>query len=263
MKIQQTITDFSPFNTIKNKSLKTKINKRFHKITIQPCTLVQEKSTEITRIGYICSGRIDLLRNTENQSIMSYGSISRGDYFGIEVLFDKGLALFDELAVGYVECFTIEKEKFIRIIEEQHELKIFFKNLLFEKLEQYLYSPGLEIISRQNPGIVNQGERLNKLISFIGSNYSDNITLDDIAKEIGLSRFHASRMFKYSTGHTFKEYLNLKRIEVAKKLMKTPEINVSQACFSVGFNDVSYFSRIFKKYEGINPSNFQKKFRVA
>ncbi len=258
MKIQHNITDFPPFNTLNDERLKTVINNEFWHTTVQPYTLIMEKNKQISQIGYICSGTIELFNDMEDRFMTCHGSIGKGDYFGIEALFNKGVALFDELSTEYVECFTIEKETFIKIISENAELKTFFENILFERLRRYLCSPSEQAGSRQAFSAIKQGVRLNRSITYIDSNYADNISLDDLAKEIGLSRFHTSRMFKNATGHTFKEYLNMRRLKAAKKLMRTPELNISQVCYSVGFNDVSYFSRIFKKYEGMNPSTYRK-----
>ncbi|MDY6852662.1 MAG: helix-turn-helix transcriptional regulator [Thermodesulfobacteriota bacterium] len=72
-----------------------------------------------------------------------------------------------------------------------------------------------------------------------------------------------SRVFKNKTGRSFKEYLNRVRIEMAKKLMKEKEMNVSEACFTVGFNDLSYFSRVFHNLEGTTPSSYRKNSRKS
>ena len=259
MKILHVITDYPPFNTLGDDILKNIINNEFRHTTIPPYILITEKNQKINQIGYICSGNIDLLSATENGFMVRKGSICQGDYFGVESIFNSGVALFDELTTEHVECFTIEKEKFVKIITRHSGLKSFFVNILYEKLKKYLWDPFLEMQPPQDGSFKKDSIRINKSIAYIDSNYMICITLDDIAKVTGLSRFHFSRIFKLATGHTFKDYLNIKRLEAAKKLLKFPEINISQACYSVGFKDVSYFSRTFKKYEGINPSSYRKK----
>ena len=74
-----------------------------------------------------------------------------------------------------------------------------------------------------------------------------------------MSRYHFSRIFAKKTGFSFKQYLNRKRIEAAKALMRGKGLNVSETGLAVGFNDVSYFSRLFRKVEGITPTRFRKK----
>ena len=259
MEILHDITDYPPFNTLGDSMFKNIIKADFEYTKIMPYTLISEKNQKINQIGYICSGNIDFLSDTENGYMIRKGSIGKGDYFGIESLFNSGLALFDELTTEPVECFTIEKEEFVKIIGRHSGLKHFFENILYEKLKKYLCDPFSKMQPSQDLNYNKESIRINKSIAYIDSNYMMCITLDDIARVAGLSRFHFSRIFKLATGHTFKDYLNMKRLKAAKKLLKLPEINISQACYSVGFNDVSYFSRTFKKYEGINPSYYRKK----
>ncbi|MBW1799513.1 MAG: helix-turn-helix transcriptional regulator [Deltaproteobacteria bacterium] len=74
-----------------------------------------------------------------------------------------------------------------------------------------------------------------------------------------MSKYHFARTFKRVTGKTFKTYHNQKRVDMAKGLLQNPEFYVTEICFEVGFNDISYFDRVFKKIEGMSPSDYQKK----
>ena len=93
---------------------------------------------------------------------------------------------------------------------------------------------------------------------YIEENLEKPLTLGEVSKEAGMSRFHFSRAFKAKTGISFKEHLNRKRIEAAKNLMKNEGMNVTEACFSVGFNNHSYFCRVFRRLEGIPPSSYRR-----
>ena len=100
-------------------------------------------------------------------------------------------------------------------------------------------------------------KNIQKALRFIERFYADPISLDHVAKESGMSRFHFSRMFKQYTGSSFKAYLNKKRIEAAKDLIIDKGMNVTEACFRVGYNDLSYFSRLFKEKVGSPPSSYK------
>jgi YesN/AraC family two-component response regulator len=65
-------------------------------------------------------------------------------------------------------------------------------------------------------------------------------------------------MFKQSTGRTFVDYLNRLRIEKAVSLLNQGVCNVTEAVMSVGFDDVNYFSRVFKKYMKRSPESYRK-----
>jgi AraC-like DNA-binding protein len=95
-------------------------------------------------------------------------------------------------------------------------------------------------------------------VRYIEENYTTPLTLDEVAKANAMSRFHFSRVFKMKTGLSFKEFLNWTRIEAAKSLMREKEMNVTEACFAVGFNDVSYFTRVFRTLQGVTPSTYRK-----
>ena len=105
---------------------------------------------------------------------------------------------------------------------------------------------------------INKCSNIDRAIHFIDSNCMMPLSLDQVARESGMSKFYFSRSFKSFTGRTFKNYQNHKRIEKAKNLLQEPEIRVIDVCFLIGFNDVSYFNRVFKKNAGISPSCFKK-----
>lgn len=91
---------------------------------------------------------------------------------------------------------------------------------------------------------------------FIDRNYAEKIDLDNIADEAYFSKFHFIRLFKKTYGKTPHQYLTYVRIEQAKKLLQT-SIPVYEACFSVGFDSITSFTALFKKFTGLTPSAFQ------
>jgi AraC-like DNA-binding protein len=99
---------------------------------------------------------------------------------------------------------------------------------------------------------------IRKAIQLIDEHYHEALTLDAVASHAGISRYHFSRIFKSCTGFSFKNYLNRRRIGAAKHLIRSEGLNASEAAFRVGYSDLSYFSRIFKRLEGMPPSVFRK-----
>ena len=65
--------------------------------------------------------------------------------------------------------------------------------------------------------------------------------------------------FKKVTGKTFITYLNEYRIELVCQKLKQQKMNISEACFQSGFNNITYFNRVFKQMKGISPSEYIKK----
>ncbi len=92
---------------------------------------------------------------------------------------------------------------------------------------------------------------------FIESNFSRDISLDDVAGSVDVSPYYFTRMFKEETGETFVEYLTRVRIEHARELIRDQALPIWEVSQAVGYSDPNYFSRIFKKTVGKTPSEFR------
>jgi len=110
--------------------------------------------------------------------------------------------------------------------------------------------------------IVKRGERTNDIIAsakeYIDQNYSKDISLDDMSRNMNLSPYYFSKLFKEETGENFVEFLTRVRIDKAKDLLKLPDKSMKEICSEVGYGDPNYFSRIFKKVVGQTPTEFRE-----
>lgn len=100
-------------------------------------------------------------------------------------------------------------------------------------------------------------ELIKKAMIYISQNYNKPITLDDVASHVHLHPAYFSTMFKQSIGSSFKEYLNMVRIEESKRLLSNTDFSIIDIALSIGFEDQSYFSKVFKKYTGMTPKQFR------
>lgn len=98
-------------------------------------------------------------------------------------------------------------------------------------------------------------EHVKKAITYIRKNLTRPIILDEIAADVGVSKFHLSREFKAFTGKTIVQTVNLIRCNEAKRRIDGG-MSVSAAAAECGFENLSYFSRTFKKQYGSLPSAF-------
>ncbi len=96
-------------------------------------------------------------------------------------------------------------------------------------------------------------ERAKEVITFLKKNFDRRLTLDDIAREMNINKYQLARDFKQTTNVSIFEFLNSHRCSEAKKLLKQG-LTVSEAAKECGFDNLSYFSRTYKKYNGILPS---------
>jgi AraC-like DNA-binding protein len=91
-------------------------------------------------------------------------------------------------------------------------------------------------------------------IFYVEKHFHAKIRSEDVAKLCGLSPFRFSRAFKESFGMTFRDYLVAYRLRQACRLLENPAVSVTDVAFAVGFNDASYFTRMFKQRTGVAPS---------
>lgn len=98
-----------------------------------------------------------------------------------------------------------------------------------------------------------------KAISYILKNYSKNISLNDVAQYIGVNSSYLCRVFKEDSGMGFVEYLNATRIENAKQAIKTGNLKLKEIALDVGFNNYTYFTKVFKDVLNMTPQEFEKK----
>jgi AraC family transcriptional regulator len=101
-------------------------------------------------------------------------------------------------------------------------------------------------------------DSIDKAKRFIAENYSDDISLEDIAKASHISPFHFSRVFKGNTNFTPHQFLLEVRLFNARKLLLDSTLNVTDVGYSSGFSNPDYFVTLFKKKNGLTPSEFRK-----
>ncbi len=94
--------------------------------------------------------------------------------------------------------------------------------------------------------------RIRDIISYINENYTENISLDDLAARFFISKYHLCRLFKKATGHTVHNYINHKRLTVLRDLLSTG-ISIGEGCSLCGFPDYSSFYRFYIKETGKSP----------
>lgn len=99
---------------------------------------------------------------------------------------------------------------------------------------------------------------IEKAVSYIKENYSKELSLEIISKELNINKSYFSDLFKKTKGESFIEYLNKLRIEESKKLLRENKLSLLDISMAVGFSTQNYFNTVFKKIVGITPTKYRK-----
>lgn len=99
---------------------------------------------------------------------------------------------------------------------------------------------------------------MSDVTDWIAEHYAERITLATLAEVAHMNEKYFCRVFRCFTGQSPMHYLNGLRVEVACHVMIAERLSVTEAAVAVGFDDMSYFSRVFRKYKGISPGTYRK-----
>ena len=119
----------------------------------------------------------------------------------------------------------------------------------------------LKIIKRGN--VQNMSPMVKEAVHYMHEHFNENISLNEISNMVGVSIQYFSKIFKDEVGANYIDWLNSLRINRAKELMSTSDMSIKEVGFHVGYNDPNYFSRIFKRYEGVAPREFIQRKEVS
>ena len=93
---------------------------------------------------------------------------------------------------------------------------------------------------------------------YLDENYKSKINLDDLAERFYVNKYYLTRIFKEQYGCSISNYLQQKRVTRAKHLLRFTDQSIEVICTECGIDDANYFSRVFKKVEGVSPGEYRK-----
>ncbi|HUQ96884.1 MAG TPA: AraC family transcriptional regulator [Chitinophagaceae bacterium] len=170
--------------------------------------------------------------------------------------------LFEKASLGL--SFSGETKKGVaQKLKHMRHLSLFNQLLCLLQVFQLLaHSEDVVPLNNQDTSIklfLNDKIRMGSVYKYIHANYNDAPDVNKIAASVHLSTAAFCRYFKKQTKMTFTDFVNQYRITQAKTLL-LQEKSVSQVCYEVGFESLSYFNKRFKMLTGENPSAFKKRY---
>ena len=175
--------------------------------------------------------------------------------------------IIDEIGVhpGSPIVRNIQHESFFEVIKEMIDISDDFYTSDLLKSSGNLYKIMGILMEKCSPGIPcnldfkkTYSKSISRAISYIKSNYSQQIKIADIAKYSCLSRSHFTVLFKQEVGISPIDFLEKLRTENAKRFLADPRLSISEVAHSVGFQDPLHFSKFFKKHIGLSPRLYRK-----
>jgi two-component system response regulator YesN len=122
-------------------------------------------------------------------------------------------------------------------------------------MEQLLASI-VSVIEKTNE--TKQNKRVQKILFYLNENYTRDVSLDELSEKFGFNTSYISSLFKSETGINITDYLSNLRIDKAKDLLISTDMKINEIAHSLGYNNVNYFHRIFKKTIGITPIEYRR-----
>ncbi len=205
----------------------------------------------------------------------------------ISVLSDKAFQYFfyyttndyPELLKGLVTlCENLDKKLIVihphdidhgllpppHITAEYHALnENSFPAWLAQIKSQYFLNPqsGEIVITEQINNQIHSNCKLSKVIDYIDDNVSKELTQEEAAAFCHYSPTYFSKIFHRTVGMCFRDYVTTKRISLAKKMLTEDDsTKIAYIAYQCGYQDVSYFSRIFKKKTGVSPADYRQQY---
>lgn len=113
-----------------------------------------------------------------------------------------------------------------------------------------------------HPGTVHTArakkQNLQQIKEYLDAHYTERITLDDLSERFFINKFYMTRVFKEQFGQSVTNYLVQLRVTQAKRLLRFSDHNIEAIAQECGLSDANYFSRLFKKVEGMSPGEYRR-----
>ena len=158
----------------------------------------------------------------------------------------------------YGDTKKLVGEKLKRLSSSSHFDQLITLLQVFQLLAESEEIECLKATPITSASVLKEQQRIHKVYHFIETNYQTQIDVKEVASFCQLTTAAFCRYFKKSTHYTFTDFLNQFRINQSKKILMQNK-TVTEACFESGFENISCFTKTFKRFTGENPSAFRKK----
>lgn len=167
------------------------------------------------------------------------------------------------------QCWTAELGRLLRLMLEeklkgQHSPDVGWALQGYVMLVASLLCrslPATDTVTRKRKGHLQYLQNVHVALNYIDRHFAEDISVSSVASVAGYERTSFCRVFKAATGLTFLQYLNNRRIDEAKYLLEGSLLNIREVGVACGMSQGKKFSRVFKQYCGMTPSEYRSESR--
>ncbi|MBT2654608.1 helix-turn-helix domain-containing protein [Bacillus sp. ISL-18] len=170
---------------------------------------------------------------------------------------DASLLPIDALTIRQIEQQAVRERiyhAFLRILSDSRERAAYWHELCLSALREIL----MLLAKQQTSGV---DPRIEETLYLLAQRMQETVRVEELARSVGLSASRLSHLFKEYTGESIVEALNRMRIKQAALLLAHTNRNATEAAHDVGFQNYNHFTRQFRKYVGLTPSEFSQSVR--
>lgn len=174
---------------------------------------------------------------------------TKGQKLNLDNLSQLGIKEFTKIKQLYEQIPEFTKEQIDSIAQ------------LFFILINYIFEIEFEILTykESNEPVDKQQRIVKEVINIVRNNYNDpNLSLETLAERLNISKFYLCRIFRKQTGFSIKGFIKKVRFKNVIELLKNPAVPIKEIPYKVGYQDVYYFYKIFKKEFDMTPASFRK-----
>ncbi len=165
----------------------------------------------------------------------------------LELVMRVECSIFHKSGANY---HFLDRSDYLQTVNAASDYQV-LKTWFLRKIAECARSSATRVIQKTNGTIENAKQ-------YIDKNFSRELSLEEVSREVFVSPYYFSKLFKEQTGMNYIEYLTQKRMDAAKLLLRDGQLSIKQICNKIGYSDPNYFSRLFRKLEGSTPSEYRE-----
>lgn len=225
----------------------------YEQLAITDSLLTAEQSDQI---------HIEVVRLFEILDVVAFRNYMSQLYF-VDNTYGNALKMFDISKLILTTVFARIKELKLDVDNCQYRQKVatrrFHNAVSIKEMKTAVTDVVAQIMEELEEKRRNQKKKpVRDAIQYIEKHYAEDISLEVVAGQVNLNPVYFSNIFKKEIGENFVDYLHKYRMEIAKVALREEDTPIINIAYNVGYHDAKYFSKLFKKYVGIKPTDYRK-----